>query len=97
MTKITIATVKSFIDKNRNTLLINQTSDFDGMVDGVRRCHDGFVPAIEIKCSPSNDLGIRGVWLVGKSRDYCGTYEANGIKGFAVSNCCGSFIVGVAT
>ena len=96
MSKITVATVKSFIKNNRAALLVNQTSSFDGMVDGVRGCHDGFSAAVETKCSPNHDLGISGVWLVGQSRDYCGAYAKNGIKGFVVDNCCGSFIVGIA-
>lgn len=96
MSKITIATVKSFINKNRAALLVNQKSDFDSMTDGISQCHDGFAPAVATSHTSSNDLGIRGIWLVGQSRDYCGAYESAGIKGFEVSNCCGSFIVGVA-
>ena len=95
MSKITVATVKSFIRKNRTNLLVNQTSDFDGMVDCVRPCDTGFLPANDAFNPCSNNLNIGGVWFVGGSRDYCSAYDNGGVKGFRVFNCCGSFIVGV--
>lgn len=96
MSKITVATVKSFIKKNRANLLINQTSSFDGMTDCVQQCSGGFQQARETEHACSNNLGIAGVWLVGQGRDYCSAFDAIGVKGFRVSNCCGSFIVAVA-
>lgn len=96
MAKVTIATVKSFIKKNRISLLISQKSDFDSSVDGVRNCADtGFSPALDADNKISNNFGIAGVWFVGGSRDYCSVYDQDGIKGFSVYNSCGSFVLGV--
>lgn len=38
--KITRATIKSFVKKNKDQLYISNKSDFDGMVDGVTECHN---------------------------------------------------------
>jgi hypothetical protein len=99
--KPTKATLKSFIKKNRAKLLINVKSTFEGMTDCVQDRHDGFSPitAHEYKHDEKNPntLGIAGVWLVGHSRDYIDPFTSDGLDGFAVSNCCGSFVVAVAT
>ena len=94
--KITKATFKAFVNKNRENLFILVKSDFDGMVDGVVECK-----GTPQKARPSdlghseNTLGINGVWLVGRSRDYFSHYEDEVFRGIKVYNCCGSFIVGV--
>lgn len=108
--KITKATVKSFINKNRGKLLINVESSFDGMVDGVRStgCNE-FSPIVArdywcheenryVECSQdcTNTLGIRGVWLVGGSRNSCTRFENDRYEGYRVYNCCGSWSVAVA-
>lgn len=103
-TKITKATVKSFVKKNFDNLYINVTSSFDGMIDGCRSQHDGFT---KVKSSvklftvfSSNDcnehtLGIAGAWFVGQSRDYFRPYNENGFTGIEVYNCCGKFVLAV--
>ena len=93
MTKITKATFKSFVKKNRANILINVKSSFDGMVDGCVSHDGGFVKASDADFIHENNLGIQGVWLVGGSRDYFTAFEKNGLKGIEVSNCCGRFIV----
>lgn len=95
-TKITLATVKSFISKNKGNLLIKVKSKFDGMVDGVRDVDDlGFHQALTDDLHTSNTLGICGAWFVKDSRDHLTAYEDANIKGFSIYNCCGSFILGI--
>lgn len=108
--KITVATVKSFIRKNRSNLLINVESSFDGMADGVRDTGSReFHPIVardywdseagryvEASQDCSNTLGIRGVWLVGGSRNSLSRFENDKVQGFRVYNCCGAWTVAVA-
>ena len=95
-TKITLATVKSFINKNKGNLLIKVKSKFDGMVDGVRDVEDfGFQKILNDDLHISHTLGIRGAWFVKDSRDHLTDYEDSTIKGFSIYNCCGSFILGI--
>ena len=95
MTKITRATIKSFIKreaKNGN-LYVKQKSTFDGMVDCVMPTADNFKKVDAINEDNKNTLGIAGLWLVGSSRDYFSTYEDNDFIGWQVYNCCGASIV----
>lgn len=108
--KITIATVKAFIRKNREKLLIKVTSRFDSMVDGVRSTDkEQFTPALdaeyydretgEMVKVPSEDrstAGIHGVWFVCGGGDWCQAFETETHIGYEVSNCCGSWSVAVA-
>ena len=92
--KITLATFKSFIRKNRPNLLIRTKSVFDGMVDGVRDTGEReFTPARDSDQVFKNNMGIAGVWCVLSSRDYFSEINENGITGIHVYNCCGSFDV----
>lgn len=96
MKKITLATVKKFIRENRETLLIRCESNFDGMVDCVMQNRDAaFSPAQTDERNPSHSLGVAGAWFVGSSRDYFSAYEAEGLRGIHVSNCCGSFTLAI--
>lgn len=96
MTKITKATFKSFISRNRERLLIRCESDFDGMTDCVESItNPQFKSAQPAERSFENNLGIAGVWLVGQSRDSFREYSVNGLSGIHVYNCCGSFTVAV--
>jgi hypothetical protein len=100
MSKPTVATLKAFVKKNRASLLIKVVSDFDGMEDGVRQTGaTKFLPA-QAGREPSHyaehTLGINGVWLVGRSRDYVSAFSEGGLTGYEVTNSCGSFIVAVA-
>ena len=97
-TKITRTTFKTFVAKNRERLLIRTESSFDGMTDCVEcsavrafRPVENASPGCEI-----NTLGLNGMWLVGQSRDWFSAFEADGMTGIHVSNCCGSFTVAVA-
>lgn len=97
--KITLSTVKSFINKNENNLFVNVTSDFDGMQDCVASHNDGFkLVRREPNYHPDSSyyeatLGFEGVWFVRGGRDYFAPYNENGLTGYSVSNSCGRFIV----
>jgi hypothetical protein len=94
MAKITKATFKSFINKNRNKLFIRCESSFDGMTDCVQHeLNPQFVPVQASDRISENNHGIQGVWLVGNSRDYFSEYRANDYQGIYVYNSCGSFTV----
>lgn len=98
MPKITKATFKSFVNKNKDRLFIKTLSSFDGMTDCVTEVKDNFSPAIASDHAlkqPAYTLGLHGIWLVGQGRDYFEPYEAEGFKGYEVYNSCGSFIVAV--
>lgn len=104
MSKITMATVKSFIRRNEGKLYIRTKSSFDGMTDCVQQCSDrdwtsvqpsdegGFLDNAKGR---SNTLGIRGAWFVGQSRDYLKPVSEGSFTGFHVYNCCGSFDIAV--
>ena len=85
MNKITKATFKSFIKKNKDKLYYKKLSDFDGMVDCVMPIKGEWMKVDNYNKLLNNDLG----WLVGNGRDYFSSIE-NGIE---VYNSCGSFQV----
>lgn len=96
MTKTTLATLKSFIKKNESQLFIRVQSSFDGMVDGCTSERDlGFNKAQKADIFSKHNLGFKGVWIVGGSRNFYYQIEENGFKGIRVSNCCGCFIVAI--
>ena len=92
MSKITKATFKSFLRKNPNFVL-RVKSSFDGMTDCVQSVDGGFVRPSAADYPCDNNLGFRGVWLVGGGRDSFREYNDGRRKGIEVYNCCGSFIV----
>lgn len=93
--RITLATFKSFINKNRSNLFVLHNSSFDGMTDCVQELKN--IPhKIELTTEyVKHSLGIKGLWLVGSSRDYFKSYEDELFIGIEVSNCCGRSIVAV--
>lgn len=93
MSKITKATLKSFIKKNKHSLLINVKSTFDGMTDSCEQSHNGFKPARSDDTFTVNKLGFNGIWLVHGSNNYFNSYEDERLTGIEVYNCCGRFIV----
>ena len=106
--KITVATVKSFIRKNRSALLVRVKSSFDSMQDMVDYCDDQqFNPAqcreyyctqtnkyVPASADNKNTMGIIGVWFCG--RDLCNSFETETHRGFEVYNCWGNWFVAVA-
>ncbi len=95
--KITLATVKAFIRKHREDLLINVTSRFDGQVDGCMPENGGFIKAELTNEHFEYSLGVKGAWFVGQSRDYFKPYDNFGgdMTGIEVTNCCGRFILAI--
>jgi hypothetical protein len=89
--KATIATVKSFIKKNANDLFIDINYQFDGMIDGIRYCKDGFSKVEKTNSNTQNTFGIAGAWFVGSSRDYITSFENENLVGYHICNSCGSF------
>ena len=106
--KITIATVKSFIRRNRSTLLVRVKSAFDGRQDGVRdHAASAYAPAaccetychetgryVPASADSRDTMGIMGVWFTG--RDSCRPIETETVRGYEVYNCCGTWSVAVA-
>ena len=98
MKKTTLATIKSFIKKNRANLHILTASRFDGMDDCVRSVEGAtFVPALQPDEGRNfkNCLGVHGAWFVFGSRDWFYEYNENGFIGYVISNCCGKFILAI--
>jgi len=91
MKKITLATIKSFVRKNRESIYIRVRSDFNGMSDMVERNRNAqFKKAVMGEIS-DHDLGIEGAWFVLQSRDIFSTFDNGEFAGYHVYNCCGSF------
>jgi len=98
MSKVTMATIKSFVRKNQGKLYIRTKTSFDGMTDGCEPCADrSFTPAqqSDLSNAPTHTLGIMGAWFVGQSRDYLTPINEGGYIGYHVYNCCGSFDLAV--
>lgn len=94
--KITLATFKKFVRENRSKLLVKVESSFDGMQDMVSGIKDAkFTPAENWDRAIDNSLGIRGLWLVGQSRDWFTAFENDEFIGIEYSNCCGNGIVAI--
>jgi hypothetical protein len=96
--KVTLATIKAFVRKNKGQLYIRTLSRFDGQTDGVEQCADrGFSKVTETTTHIDHNMGILGAWFVGSSRDYFTAIKdnnaitENNFTGFHVFNCCGSF------
>ncbi len=91
--KITLATVKSFIRKNREALFVRTDSRFNGMIDCCQETNEsGFSPAMPVELSP-NTQGVRGVWFVHSNRNFFRSFSNADFTGYEVSNCCGRFAV----
>lgn len=94
--KHTVAHLKKFVRDYRDVLEIRCESDFNGMSDCIEHNPDAkWQPATERDSVPEHTLGVRGVWIVGRSRDRISYFSSKGRVGFFVYNCCGSFTVAV--
>lgn len=94
--KITIATVKSFIKKNRAMLFIKAQSSFDGMSDMVEYDTKASFKIAKVEDGNlENTFGIAGAWFVGQSRDRFNAFENADLTGIEVYNCCGSFTLAI--
>ena len=96
--KITLSTLKSFVRQNAANLMVQVHSDFCGMSDCVIETEDRSFRPIIISSSPDeHDLGIQGVWLVLRSRDYFRPFFDGKFSGIEVTNCCGRFTLAIPT
>ncbi len=95
MKKITIATVKSFIKKNTESLFINVKSRFDGMTDGIEDRNGGFQKIRKATQFHERTMGYDGINFTSSTKNWCEHYEDDLYKGFRVDNCCGCFIVAI--
>lgn len=96
MSKITRATLKSFVRKNAGKMFIKVKSRFDGMQDGVRDTEDqGFSKCMPAEGCHEHNLGIQGAWLVLSSNDWYTAYNDGKFTGIEVYNCCGNFTIAV--
>lgn len=94
--RITSATIKSFIEKNRGNLYIKNESHFDGMTDGIAYNPKPFFhKATETDTMSDYTLGVQGAWFVGSSRDHFTPYEDDEFTGFEVYNSCGTFTLAI--
>lgn len=94
--KITRATAKSFVRKNRAMLFIKAKSSFSGMSDMVE--YDSKASFKIAKHNESNfnhTQGVVGLWLVGGNGDRFNHFENDDFVGIEVYNCCGSCILAV--
>jgi hypothetical protein len=94
VTKITLATLKAFANRNKKKLFTKELSDFDGMTDCVQSVKMDWQKT-EIKKSGYYKTGIQGIYTVGSSRDYFNIYEDEYYFGIEVCNCCGLSILAV--
>lgn len=87
MKKITLATLKSFIRKNKSNLKIQFLTHFDGMTDCVTTAINTDIhPIRKTDFELKHTLGIEGVWI-SLSKNYIEAVP----NGYNVSNSCGSF------
>jgi hypothetical protein len=94
MKKITMATIKRFIKNNKENMYIKVRSEFDGREDSVIDSKSEFSPVKE-STNMKDRQGIDGAWFVGGSKNYFTSYNGNGLTGYRVDNCCGSFVLAV--
>jgi hypothetical protein len=95
--KTTLATIKSFIRKNRPALLIKVRAKFDGMTDGLEWNREAeFCPALATARHPEHSLGIHGAWFVLGGGDRFTAFETETLIGYEIANCCGYFTIAVA-
>lgn len=90
--RITLATLKAFLNKHSDNIFIKELSRFDGMVDCVMPTKDDFSQVKRKEDITDHDLGFAGCWIVGSSRDSISVYEDDIYTGFQVYNSCGSWI-----
>lgn len=93
--KITLATLKAFARRNKESLFVRVDMSFSGMTDCVEAVKDSF-KRVELK-EPGNywRAGIEGLYLVGRSNDYFTLFDEGAFFGIEVYNCCGSSVLAI--
>ena len=95
MAKVTMATVKAFVRKNKGRIYVRNLSDFNAMTDCVERSADREFYLAEVEEDSMHTLGVKGAWFVLSSRDRMMPIESDEFVGFHVYNSCGSFDLAV--
>ena len=97
MKKATMTTVKAFIRKAGDSLMIMNITAFDSMTDCVSGCGSREFRNAECDGNAVDGptKGINGAWFVGSGRDYVSPFFEGGKSGFEISNCCGRFVLAV--
>lgn len=94
--KVTLATIKSFIRKNEDSLHILTKSRFNGMIDGCEKTgQKAFIAVEKTERNIRNTLGINGAWFVLDSGDRFYKIEKDGFVGYEIYNCCASFVLAI--
>ncbi len=97
MQKITKSTLKSFIRRNKNNLLIKESGSFDGMIDGISWNKNSSFKNVKITDKDLNHtLGIEDVWVIERAgANNFDRYEDENYIGIEVYNCCGKFTLAI--
>lgn len=91
--RLTLATLKAFLNKNEANIFVRVLSSFDGMQDMVDTVKDEFKNVPKSETPKDYNLGFSGLYLVGGSRDSIEIYEDGIYTGFKIYNSCGSCLV----
>jgi len=94
--RITRATLKSFIKRNKVNIFVKVVSDFDGMTDMVEHRKDAQFKQIEVldeKLKQSFGFIMDGVFITG--RDWFKHYEDENFYGIELYNSTGTSIIAV--
>jgi hypothetical protein len=95
MKKITLRTVKAFINKHRHELQLKPVRGFGNKGMALVDIQGEFKPVKSTKYHLFYTLGINEAWFVGNGCDYIDLYSRDDKTGYEVYNACGSFILAV--
>jgi hypothetical protein len=97
MAKVTKATLKSFVKKNRNQLYINVKSVFSGYTDGLESQNAGFkkIEFEGFEATAEHTLRIKGLWLVNGGGDRFHEFDDGEYTGIEYHNACGHGILAI--
>ena len=94
--KITLSTLKSFANRNKENLFCKEKSSFDGMVDCVMPSKNEWQKTnLDTEKIGYYRTGIQGIYTVGSSGNYFALYEDSYFVGIEVYNCCGCSILAI--
>ena len=94
--KITLASLKSFARRNKNSLFYKEKSSFDGMVDCVVSSKNEWQKTeLNTEKTGYYQTGIQGIYTVSQSGNIFTMYEDDNYFGIEVYNCCGCSILAV--
>lgn len=92
--KITKATIKSFIRKNKDEIMVLHTNRFDAYCDGVRPVSEPF-ERVEFRIENGKEVPSYLSVPLDIRHNIFKPYNKNGMIGFEVYNCCGTYVVAI--